>query len=129
MMGRKEDEREEEKSPEYEQIRCMAWNVNGWKGDGGNRKIRRIKGEVIKYDVFILTETHVADDEEEREAFNKNFKEYQVYHVHAKEGGNGGRRLGVVIGVKKSRIEETEIEIERETSDEGGRWIVMTMKG
>ena len=64
MKGGKEEEREEESK--YERLQCMAWNVNGWKGENGKRKIRRIKGEVGEYDFFILTETHVADDDKER---------------------------------------------------------------
>jgi len=65
MKGGKEEEREGE--TKYERLRCVAWNINGWKGEAGYRKIRRIRGEVGEYDVFILTETHTADDDEERE--------------------------------------------------------------
>jgi hypothetical protein len=125
MMGRNEEEKEGESK--YERLRCMAWNVNGWKGEKGKRKIRRIRGEVEGWDVFILTETHCEDNDQERAAFNAHFKDYHVYHVHAKE--DGGKRLGVAIGVKKTRIEEEDIEIEREKDGEGGRWIVMTITG
>ena len=105
----------------------MACNINGWKGEAGHRKIRRIRGEVGEYDVFILTETHTADDDEEREMFAKFFKDFHVFHVHARE--DGGRRLGVAIGVKKKKVEENDITIEKEEDGEGGRWIVMTIKG
>jgi exonuclease III len=77
--------------------------------------------------VFILTETHTADDDEEREMFAKFFKDFRVFHVHAKE--DGGRRLGVAIGVKKKKVEENDITIEKEEDGERRRWIVMTIKG
>jgi len=35
----------------------------------------------------------------------------------------------VAIGVKKKRVEENDITIEKEEDGEGGRWIVMTIKG
>jgi exonuclease III len=94
MKGGKEEEKEGE--TKYEQLRCMAWNINGWKGEKGDRKINRIKGEVGEYDVFIFTETHTADDDAERANFDKHFKEFHVFHVHAK--ADGGKRLGVAIG-------------------------------
>ena len=143
-MGGEEKEKEGE---EYEQMRYMTWNINGWKGEKGNRKIKRIHGEATRYDAFVLTETHVADEEEEREAFNKHFKEYHVFHVHAKRGrekggkekgegkggekekGSGGRRLGVAIGIKKRKVEAKDIEVKQEQDGEGGRWIVVTIKG
>jgi exonuclease III len=125
MKGGKQEEREGE--TKYERLRCMAWNVNGWRGVIGQRKIRRIRGEVGDCDMFILTETHVEDDDKERATFDSNFKDFHVFHVHAKE--DGGRRLGVAMGVKKKKVEENDIEIEKEKDGEGGRWIVMTIKG
>ena len=107
MKGGKEEEKEGE--TKYERLRFMSWNVNGWKGETGYRKIRRIRGEVGECDVFILTETHTADEDEERAKFDSHFKDFHVFHVHTKE--DGGRRLGVAIGVKKKRVEEKDIEI------------------
>ena len=52
--GKREEEREDEREGEYEQLRCMAWNINGWRGEKGDKKIRNIWGEVMRYDVFIL---------------------------------------------------------------------------
>ena len=105
----------------------MAWNINGWKGEKGDRKISRIRGEVGGCDLFILTETHAIDEDEERAKFNAHFKDFHVFHAHAKE--DGGRRLGVAMGIKKKRVEEANIEIEKETDGEGGRWIMMKIKG
>ena len=61
MMKTNEEEKQEDKQDTYEQLSWMAWNINGWRGEKGARKIQRIRGEVGKYDSFILTETHVAD--------------------------------------------------------------------
>ena len=132
----KQREEHEEEGDTYEKMKWMAWNINGWKGDQNDkdeeynyRKIKRIRGEAEKYDGFILTETHLNDDEEknEIEKFEKHFKDYYVYHVHARE--KAGKRLGVTIGIKRNRIEEKDIKIEREEEGEKGRWINMTMKG
>jgi len=37
--------------------------------------------------------------------------------------------LGVSIGIRKTMIEEKDIEIHREKQGEGGRWIRMRLKG
>jgi len=127
MTGKKHKQHTEDSK--YVVMKSMEWNINGWKGDDKHkhRKIRRIKGEVIKYDQFILTETHLSDDEKEIAAFEQHFSEYYIYHVHAKE--DSGRRLGVSIGIRKTMIEEKDIEIHREKQGEGGRWIRMRLKG
>jgi len=93
MTGKKHKQHTEDSK--YVVMKSMEWNINGWKGDDKHkhRKIRRIKGEVIKYDQFILTETHLSDDEKEIAAFEQQFSEYYMYHVHTKE--DSGRRLGV----------------------------------
>ena len=113
MTGKKHKQHTEDSK--YVVMKSMEWNINGWKGDDKHkyRKIRRIKGEVIKYDQFILTETHLSDDEKEIAAFEQHFSEYYIYHVHAKE--DSGRRLGVSIGIRKTMIEEKDIEIHRKT--------------
>ena len=126
MMGTNEEEKQEDKQDTYEQLRWMAWNING-RGEKGASKIQRIRGEVGKYDAFILTETHVADADADRKEFDKHFDNFHVYHAHAKV--DSGRRLGVAIGIKKNRISEGDIETQTETEGEGGRWIRMTLRG
>ena len=114
----------------YESLRCMSWNINGWKGGGEKnqyKKIRRVRGEATHYDVIILTETHLSDEKEEIDKFESYFKEYHLYHVHAKE--DGGRRLGITMGIKKNKVEAKDIEVDRETDGEGGRWIRASVKG
>ena len=65
-------------------IRCVAWNIRGWRGDVSERgKIRRIKGELEAYDIFILTETHLGADAETIEKFERNMQEFHLFHVHA----------------------------------------------
>ena len=115
------------KRGEFEQLRCMAWNINGWRGEKGDRKINKITGEVRKYDVFVLTETHLEDEENEKKAFNKYFEEYHVYHAHRKE--QASQRCGVAIGIRKTKVEEKDIEFEREAEGEGGRWVRATIRG
>ena len=107
-------------------LRCVAWNIRGWKGEGTeNKKIRSVKGEIEDFDMFILTETHLK--KEDTEHFEKHFKEFFVYHAHAKE--LAGKRLGVTMGIRKKLTEEKRIEIDREKDDEGGRWMRMTLTG
>ena len=72
MMGTNEEEKQEDKQDTYEQLSWMAWNINGWRGEKGARKIQRTRGEVGKYDAFILTETHVADADADRKEFDKH---------------------------------------------------------
>ena len=116
---------------EFEKIKFMGWNINGWRGDGKeehHKKIRRVKGEVIHYDVFVLTETHLRDEEGDIKEFEKEFKEYHLFHVHM--DGVGKSKKGVTVGVKKKRIEMSDIEIERDEGEPGerGRWIRLTLK-
>ena len=80
-----------------------------------------------KYDIFILTETHVENEESEIKAFNKYFEKYHIYHAHRKE--QASQRCGVVVGIRKKKVEEENIEIEKEVEGEGGRWVRVTVKG
>ena len=115
----------------HETMSFMSWNINGWKGEGrGFKKIRRVESEVDNYDVFVLTETHLREDEEDVTRFEEEFQGYRLFHVHMDEKERRSKK-GVTVGIKRNRIEEKDISIERDkgTKEEKGRWIRLTIKG
>ena len=105
-------------------LKCMCWNVRGWRGkqDKEKRKMSKIKSEIEGYDVIILTETHLSKEEKEIEKMEKYLEEHRLQHVHAKIKPN--ERKGVTVGIKKKLLSAEEVKIE---TDEGledeGRWI------
>ena len=129
---RRGERKDRKRTEENETISVMSWNINGWKGDEreDKKKIRRVKGEVIQHDVFILTETHLKDDEEDVRRLEKEFPEYSMFHVHMDEKEKRSKK-GVTVGIKKRRIDEKDIRIERDKGEKGerGRWIRVTIKG
>ena len=76
----------------------MTWNVRGWGGrqDNINGKMNKIKGEIERFDIIILAETHLSREDTEIKKFGKYLQEYNVYHVHDKSNASG--RKGVTIG-------------------------------
>ena len=83
-MNRPTDRHKQEAAGQkMKSLRCVAWNVRGWRGtQSGGRKISRIKGEIEDYDLFILTETHLSEEPETIEKFEKNMTEFHLFHAH-----------------------------------------------
>ena len=120
---------QEAAGPKMKQIRCIAWNVRGWRGERSERgKIRRIKGEIEDYDIFILTETHLSADAKVIDKFEQNMPEFLLFHAHA-EGNQASARLGVTIGVRKTLTDRDRISVSTEEAGEKGRWLRLTITG
>ena len=61
---------------EYMVWKCMSCNIRGWGGrqDKTKKKIKKIKSEIERYDVIILTETHLSKGEEETNKMEKHLQ-------------------------------------------------------
>ena len=89
--------------------KCITWNIRGWGGkqDSVKKKMTKIKNEIQQYDIVILTETHLADNEEDIEKMRKYQQEYYTYNVHDKDRSSA--RSGVTICIKKRKIQGKDI--------------------
>ena len=89
------------------------------------KKPNKIWSEINGWDVVILTETHLRDNEEERESFEKKFggKIYEFFHATGKVSD----KRGATIMIKKKILKNGRVDIE-EQLDEEGRFAVIDIK-
>ena len=63
-MNRYNFQKNQNAEQEYIVWKCMSWNILGWGGrqDKIRKKMKKIKSEIERYNVIILTETHLSKE-------------------------------------------------------------------
>ena len=113
----------DEEKTKMKRIRFMAWNVNGMKDtEKTKRKFNRILNEMNGYEVVILTEIHLKDDEIERYKKMMRKRKWMSYFSNNKSVSRGGVMISVRMGV----MDESQIEAEDDGGE--GRCLMLTMK-
>ena len=66
-MNRTKTLTNDKKKEENVILKCMCWNVRGWRGkqDKEKRKMNKIKSEIEGCDTITLTETHLSKEGKE----------------------------------------------------------------
>lgn len=105
------------------EISFIAWNVDGWKGA---HKTGKIWSEICKYDVIILNETHLKNDEDDIREFENKFGESKYIFVHATHAHLAQNGVTVMINRKYITNEHTQLQIEKDA--EQGRWVCISIK-
>ena len=111
-------------------VKMMAWNINGWKGKGEEKiknKMNRVKSEINRYDIIILTETHLKEGEEED--FECSLDKEVYFFTHAIEKNSEKRKAGVTIMVKEKLINRDREKIKVEVDPKEGRWVNVGIEG